>query len=137
MIAEALDAGVSAAWVTGDGVCGSDPHLSAELERRQVGYVLAVSRKRTTATRAGVFRVGGRAHGLPQRAWQRLSAGAGAKGHRFYDWAQVTIDSPPASPGQRSARAAQPAYRRTCLLSLAPPGPADHAGQGGRAALDR
>ncbi|MFG2911263.1 IS701 family transposase [Kitasatospora sp. NPDC048286] len=101
MIAEALDAGVSAAWVTGDEVYGSDPHLSAELERRQVGYVLAVSRKRTIATRAGVFRVGVLAHGLPQRAWQRLSAGAGAKGHRFYDWAQVGIDSPSDGPGHR------------------------------------
>jgi len=102
MIAQALDAGVPAAWVTGDEVYGSDPHLSAELERRQVGYVLAVSRKRTIATSAGVFRAGVLAHGLPQRAWQRLSAGAGAKGHRLYDWAQVAIDGPPASPGHQS-----------------------------------
>ncbi|MFG2919761.1 IS701 family transposase [Kitasatospora sp. NPDC048298] len=101
MIAHALDAGVQAAWVTGDEVYGGDPHLSAELERRQIGYVLAVSRKRPIATRAGVFRAGVLAHGLPKRAWQRLSAGAGAKGHRFYDWAQVDIDSPPGCPGHR------------------------------------
>ena len=24
---------------------------------------------------------------LPQRAWQRYSAGEGARGHRYYDWA--------------------------------------------------
>ncbi|GAA2989394.1 hypothetical protein GCM10010519_23960 [Streptomyces lactacystinicus] len=41
------------------------------------------------------------AHGVPKRAWQRLSAGAGAKGHRFYDWAQADIDSPPGRPGHR------------------------------------
>lgn len=99
MIAKALDAGVQAAWVTGDEVYGGDPHLSTELERRQIGYVLAVSRKRPIATRAGIFHAGVLAHGLPKRAWQRLSAGAGAKGHRFYDWAQVDIDSPPGSPG--------------------------------------
>ena len=28
---------------------------------------------------------------LPKRAWQKLSAGAGAKGHRFYDWALADI----------------------------------------------
>ena len=31
---------------------------------------------------------------LPRRAWQRLSAGDGAKGHRWYDWAWVTISNP-------------------------------------------
>jgi SRSO17 transposase len=39
---------------------------------------------------------------LPKRAWQRLSAGPGAKGHRFYDWAWITIAGPtPARAGQR------------------------------------
>ena len=36
---------------------------------------------------------------LPGKAWQRLSAGAGAKGHRWYDWAWVTISNP--GPGHR------------------------------------
>jgi hypothetical protein len=102
MVARALDAGVSAAWVTGDEVYGGDPHLSAELESRQVGYVLAVSRKRPIPTRAGVFAAGLLAHCLPKKAWQRLSAGEGAKGRRFYDWAQVEIDGPPGSTGHRS-----------------------------------
>ncbi|MET9183612.1 IS701 family transposase [Kitasatospora aureofaciens] len=97
MIAQALDAGVPAGWVAGDEVYGGDPHLSAELESRRIGYVLAVSRKRPVPTRAGVFRAGNLAHGLPKRAWQRLSAGAGAKGHRFYDWAQVEIHTPECS----------------------------------------
>ncbi|MER6386612.1 IS701 family transposase [Streptomyces sp. NPDC001250] len=100
MIAQALDAGVPAGWVAGDEVYGGDPHLSAQLERRQIGYVLAVSRKRPVPTRAGVFRAGNLAHGLPKHAWQRLSAGPGAKGHRFYDWAQVEIHTPKC-PGHR------------------------------------
>ncbi len=33
------------------------------------------------------------------RAWQRYSAGGGAKGHRYYDWAWVAID--PGKPGHR------------------------------------
>src|SRR5258707_6238893 len=42
MITRALDAGVPAAWVTGDEVYGSDPGLRADLERRRIGDVLAV-----------------------------------------------------------------------------------------------
>jgi SRSO17 transposase len=102
MVAQALDAGVPAAWVTGDEVYGGDPHLSAELESRQIGYVLAVSRKRPIPTRAGVFLAGVLAQCLPKKAWQQLSAGDGAKGHRLYDWAQVEIDSPSDSTGHRS-----------------------------------
>jgi len=36
---------------------------------------------------------------LPRRAWQPLSAGVGAKGHRWYDWAWVTVSDP--GPGYR------------------------------------
>ena len=36
---------------------------------------------------------------LPRRAWQRLSAGEGAKGLRWYDWAWVTVSEP--GPGYR------------------------------------
>jgi SRSO17 transposase len=43
MLARALDAGVPAAWVTGDEVYGADPKLRAELEARGIGYVLAVA----------------------------------------------------------------------------------------------
>jgi SRSO17 transposase len=41
MLCRALDAGVPAAWVTGDEVYGADPELRSELETRGVGYVLA------------------------------------------------------------------------------------------------
>jgi hypothetical protein len=41
---------------------------------------------------------------VPARAWQPVSAGRGAKGHRFYDWAFVQLDPgdrDPDDPGQR------------------------------------
>ncbi|WP_079074249.1 IS701 family transposase [Streptomyces sp. Root1310] len=101
MIAQALDAGVRARWVTGDEVYDGDLHLSADLEQRQIGYVLAISRKRSVPTHASIFPAGVLAHGLPKKAWQRLSAGAGAKGHRFHDWAQVEITSPSGTSGHR------------------------------------
>lgn len=42
-------------------------------------------------TRAGKFRADTLAAKAPKRAWQKLSAGAGAKGHRFYDWAVIDL----------------------------------------------
>jgi SRSO17 transposase len=99
MLGRALDAGVPAAWVTGDEVYGADPHLRADLERRRIGYVLAVAASHRVATAAGTCPAGQIAGRLPRRAWQRYSAGSGVKGHRYYDWAWLAID--PGRPGQR------------------------------------
>jgi SRSO17 transposase len=99
MIARALDSGTPAAWVTGDEVYGADPGLRTDLERRQTGYVLAVSASHQVFTAAGACAARQLAARLPRRAWQRCSAGQGAKGHRYYDWAQVAID--PGRPGHR------------------------------------
>jgi SRSO17 transposase len=92
MITRALDARIPAGWVTGDEVYGADPGLRAGLEGRKVCYVLAVAKSHPVATAAGVVRADRLAARLPPRAWQRLSAGPGAKGHRWYDWAWVAID---------------------------------------------
>jgi SRSO17 transposase len=99
MIARALDAGLQAAWVAGDEVYGADPGLRASLERRQVGYVLAVARSHQVTAGLRAVRADKIAAGLPRSAWQRHSAGAGAKGHRYYDWAWVSIE--PRLPGHR------------------------------------
>ena len=99
MLGRALDAGVPAAWVTGDEVYGADPGLRADLECRRIGYVLAVAASHRVATAAGSCPAGQLAARLPRQAWQRYSAGPGAKGHRFYDWAWAAID--PGRPGQR------------------------------------
>jgi SRSO17 transposase len=53
MIGRALDAGTPAAWVTADEVYGADPGLRADLERRQIGYVLAVAGTHRITTDAG------------------------------------------------------------------------------------
>jgi len=39
-----------------------------------------------------MLRADGVAARLPKHVWQRLSAGAEAKGHRYYDWAFADID---------------------------------------------
>jgi SRSO17 transposase len=96
MIARALDAGAPARWVAGDEVYGADPSLRADLENRKMGYVLAVAKSHAVSTGTGSLRADHLAAMLPRSAWQRCSAGAGAKGHRYYDWAWVSIASGPA-----------------------------------------
>jgi SRSO17 transposase len=91
MLTRALDAGVEARWAAGDEVYGADPALRAELEFRRVGYVLAIGCNRRVPPAAGPIRADDLSAGLPRRAWQRLSAGAGAKGQRYYDWALITL----------------------------------------------
>lgn len=99
MIERFLDAGHRAAWVAGDEVYGGNPKLRSALEARGLGYVLAVACSAEVATGAGKFRADALAGKLPKRAWQMQSAGAGAKGHRFYDWA--VIDTADPGPGHR------------------------------------
>jgi SRSO17 transposase len=91
MIARALDAGTPASWVAGDEVYGADPGLRADLEHRQLGYVLAVARACQVNAGAGASRADALAARLPPSAWHRYSAGQGAKGHRYYDWAFIGI----------------------------------------------
>jgi SRSO17 transposase len=92
MITRALDAGVPAAWVTGDEVYGANPGLRAELQARGVGYVLAVACDHRAPTGAGAHRADALARRVPARAWQRIAAGRGTKGHRWYDWAFIQLD---------------------------------------------
>ncbi|MFF1838832.1 IS701 family transposase [Streptomyces sp. NPDC058231] len=100
MIGRFLDAGHRAPWVAGDEVYGGNPRLRTALEERSCGYVLAVACTHEVSTRAGKFRAGTLAKRVPKRAWQKLSAGAGAKGHRFYDWAVIDLTHPDPSSHQ-------------------------------------
>jgi SRSO17 transposase len=92
MITRALDAGAEAAWVTGDEVYGADPELRRDLEERGTGYVLAVARSHAVTAGRRKYRADALAARVPARAWQRYSAGEGAKGHRYYDWALISLD---------------------------------------------
>jgi hypothetical protein len=71
----------------------------ADLEGRQLAYVLAVATTCPVAVGTGTRRAGAIAARLPRSAWQRCIAGPGAKGHRYYDWAWVAIGL--ARPGHR------------------------------------
>lgn len=100
MLERALDAGVPAAWVTGDEVYGGDRRLRMWLEERQMPHVLAVKRTEPLWTRTTGRQVAAQtlAAGVPDADWERLSAGEGAKGPRLDDWARVPIRALP-EPG--------------------------------------
>jgi SRSO17 transposase len=87
MIAAALEAGAPASWVAGDEVYGNDSKLRAAIAARGLGYVLAVAKDHRISTGIGTRKAIELAVRLPKGAWQKISAGPGAKGQRWYDWA--------------------------------------------------
>ena len=95
MLTRALDAGVPAAWVTGDEVYGQQFKLRRMLEERDMPYVLAVPvNQRVFATVDGQvadLRADALAARLPAQAFKKISAGAGAKGPRVYHWARAAV----------------------------------------------
>ena len=100
MIERAVSARVPFAWVAADEAYGDNGPLRTWLEQQHIAHVLAVARDHRVPAGAGrTVRADELAARLPRRAWQQLSAGDGAKGHRWYDWAWVTISNP--GPGHR------------------------------------
>jgi SRSO17 transposase len=95
MIARAIEAGVPCAWVVGDEIYGSDRRLRIDLEQRERPFVLAVRGNEPLWSMLdrsiGQHPASALAAAVPDAAWQRLSAGAGAKGERLYDWARVRL----------------------------------------------
>jgi SRSO17 transposase len=89
--------GVEAAWVTGDSVYGGSGPLRAWLESQQRAYVLALA-----LNDAVDLPWNGLTYHLPVQevithavqTWHRMSAGEGAKGPRWYDWALVQLAQP-------------------------------------------
>ena len=95
MLERALDGGVPAAWVTADSIYGDVKYLRVWLEARPIGYVLAVSGKDTVwAAGWRQRRIGTLLANPPAEGWERLSAGAGAKGPRLYDWLRLPLAAP-------------------------------------------
>src|SRR5262249_13724896 len=80
---------VAAAGVTADAVYGNDSKFRRFLEETGQPYVLAVQSGQRLWVGFEQVRVDELAAELPPGAWRRASAGAGAKGPRWYDWAVV------------------------------------------------
>jgi SRSO17 transposase len=92
MLGRAMDAGVPFGWVSADEAFGQAKYLRVWLETRDVAYVLATRCNDTLITITGAQRRADElVAALPDRAWRRVSAGAGAHGPREYDWARIAI----------------------------------------------
>ena len=91
MIDRAVAAGVPFAWFTADETYGQAKWLQAWLEEKDIWYVMAIRCSDTLTTPAGERRAGALIAALPSRAWQKISAGAGAHGPREYHWARIAV----------------------------------------------
>ncbi|HVK15935.1 MAG TPA: IS701 family transposase [Fimbriiglobus sp.] len=87
MLRRAWAAGVRAAWVVADTVYGNDGKFRRFLEANSQPYVLAVQSNQQLWDGRSRSRVDALAVAWPAGVWHRASAGAGAKGPRWYDWA--------------------------------------------------
>ena len=88
LLERAFAAGVTAEWVTADSIYGGDYKLRRYLEEREQPFVLAVSSTQRVGLAAKAEQV---VAAWPAEAWQRLSAGDGSQGPRWYDWAWMPM----------------------------------------------
>ena len=100
MLKRAWDAGVSAAWVTGDTVYGSNRPLRTALEMRRQAYAFAVSCQEQVDVSGRRVRVDDLAQERAHSQWQRHGVGNGAKGPRLYDWMRIDLSGPDAEGWQ-------------------------------------
>jgi SRSO17 transposase len=110
MLGRALEAEVKPAWVVADSVYGDSRRLGMFLEESKQPYVLALSGKAHVwagfyqhrvstlldALREGELRSRETAEEEEEEeeGWKRLSAGAGSKGPRLYDWLRLALNPP-------------------------------------------
>lgn len=90
MLEKAFEAGVKLAWVTGDEVYGKDRKLRLWLESQAQPFVLAIPCNEPLWADFKQIR----ADKIPLSTWQVLSAGAGTKGEREYEWACAPLVPP-------------------------------------------
>jgi SRSO17 transposase len=92
MIQTALDEKLPFKWVTGDSIYGSDRRLRRGLEEQEVSFVRAVPKNEPLWYKGfKQWPASEMAQRVEPKDWQRLSAGAGAKGPRTYDWVVVPL----------------------------------------------
>jgi SRSO17 transposase len=99
MIERTIEAGLPFAWVAADSIYGVG-EIEMALRRAGKGYVLGVSAAHHFNSWIGNSWIGkpevaGTAESIAEKldpsTWQRLSAGSGTKGERFYDWAYCEL----------------------------------------------
>lgn len=82
---------LSFGWVSGDEAYGDNTVLRRRCRERGLNHVFAVSCDHPITVAGTKTRADVAVAALDRAAWQRYSCGDGAKGHRFYDWAWITL----------------------------------------------
>ena len=108
MLERTRTAGVAVAWITGDASYGDDRALRQYLEEHRQAYVLAVSGKASVWLQHQQRRISTLLRALPAEGWERLSAGMGSKGPRWYAWRRLEASAP-----------AQGCWNRWCCSAVA------------------
>jgi SRSO17 transposase len=94
MIKRAIKAGVPFGWVTADSIYGVGD-IELALRRAYKSYVLGVTGQHSFWSWNAEVAVAGTAEevakALGEKDWVRLSAGAGTKGPRWFDWAYMAL----------------------------------------------
>ncbi len=94
MLARAHAAGVLRGWVTADEAYGQNREFRNWLGAREVPFVLATRSDDPLPVPGGRRRAAqSLATEVPASSWERRSAGDGAHGPRFYDWATIALDA--------------------------------------------
>jgi SRSO17 transposase len=91
MLERTFESGIVLDWVTGDSVYGDDRKLRSWLEGRKQAYVLAISSDETVWINHIQQPTTTILAEMPSAPWETLSAGAGSKGERTYDWRRVEL----------------------------------------------
>ena len=87
MLGRAFDRGMRPQWVLADALYGSSYDFRKFFLDRGQAYVLAVNSQQCITHELNQVKVKEFAKKLPTDGWQRVSAGAGSKGERWYEWA--------------------------------------------------
>lgn len=95
LLERAFSASAPEGWVTGDEAYGKNGELRRWIEEQGRPYVLAVASNQYVWCGIEQRQVKQVLEILPPDAWWTLSAGAGSKGERLYDWAAVRINGVP------------------------------------------
>ena len=98
MLERTRAAGVALVWITGDSIYGDDRSLRQWLEQQGQAYVLAVTGKERVWIDQRQHAIKTLLADLPPTGWERISAGMGSKGPRWYDWQRIALTNP-AQPG--------------------------------------
>jgi SRSO17 transposase len=102
MLTRVLGSELPVKWVTADSVYGGNCNLTFFLERIPLAYVMAISPKDTVILPAGfpehTSLILADLDNHPEYTWVTLSAGAGSKGERLFDWLVLPLFDPEA-PG--------------------------------------